>query len=173
MRYGMMAAAMVCAAPASAQVALTTGQGVAITIAGNGEVETSKPHPAALGPHDLAALDQMRIAYQSIPQTEGVLPPVVLNSEDHPMPDIVPDKIEIVFVVIGDKDSVLAILNGYDRALVYRAKIAVRGKAGPTDVCLVMPGRRGYEHWPYAIERIELTALTLVDWSPEDGIPCK
>lgn len=173
MRYWMVAAAMVCANPASAQVALTSGQGVSIAIAADGEVETGKPHPAALGPHDLEALDQMRIAYQSIPQTEGVLPAVAMNPGDHPMPGIIAGKIEIAFVVIGDKDSVLVILNGYERALVYRARITVRGKTGPTDVCLVMPGKRGYEHWPYAIERIELTALTLVDWSPEDGITCK
>lgn len=168
----MAAAALAVAAPASAQVTLAPGQGVTLTFGGSGEAMASDVHPAALGPHDMDALEQMRIAYKAAKPKPGVLPPVVMNYTDA-APAITPGRIEIVFVVIGEKDSVLAIVNGYARGMTYRATITTRGRAQPTDVCLVLPGRRGYEHWPYAIEKIELTEFTLVDWAPGDSLPCR
>lgn len=169
----MAAAAFALSTPASAQIVLTSGQGVSVSIGGDGAVRPDKVRPAALGPHDFEALDQMRVAYKATKPAGEVLPPVMMSNTEIPMPAIAPGRIEIVFVVIGDKDSVLLILNGYDQGLTYRATITARGRSAPTDVCLVMPGKRGYEHWPYAIDKVELTALTLVDWSPEDGVPCK
>lgn len=68
--------------------------------------------------------------------------------------------------------SLLVIENGYGRALVYRARITVKGRTTPTDVCLVLNRRRGYEHWPYAIDRIELSALRLVQHDPARPLPC-
>jgi hypothetical protein len=173
MRNWILAVALTVAAPASAQVVLTSGQGVAVTVGADGEAEAGNVHPAALGPHDLEALDQLRIAYKAVEPRSGVLPPVMMSATEATMPDVAPGRIEIVFVVIGEKDSVLVMLNGYDQGLTYRATITARGRTAPTDVCLVIPGRRGYEHWPYAIEKIELTAFSLADWSPEDGVPCK
>ena len=54
--------------------------------------------------------------------------------------------------------------NGYDRALVYRARITVAGRTRPTDVCVVLPSNRSSEHWPEAIERIDLSDFELVTW---------
>jgi hypothetical protein len=167
------AAALTVATPASAQVTLSSGQGTSVTIGSDGKVEMGKVHPAALGPHDLEALDQMRISYKTAKVKSGVMPPVMMRATEATMPDVAPGRVEIVFVVIGEKDSVLVMLNGYDQGLTYRATIFVKGRSGPTDVCLVMPGRRGYEHWPYAIDRIELTAFQFEDWKPGNPVPCK
>lgn len=173
MRFWMMAAAaMAVAVPASAQVTLESGQGVTVTIDASGKAELGKVHPAALGPHDLEALDQMRIAYKVLEPTEGVMPPVMMSG-DVAMPEITPGRVEIAFVVIGEKDSVLVLLNGYDEALTYRARIKVMTRTGPTDVCLVVPGKRGYEHWPYKIDHIELTDFKLEPWQPGDKVTCR
>lgn len=96
---------------------------------------------------------------------ENRLPPL-------PIPD--PGKLRFRFVLVpGTSHSLLIVLNGYPKALLYRARIWAHGGNGPTDVCLVMPGKPGVEHWPYAISAIEVSAFELVDWKPEDGVPCK
>lgn len=74
--------------------------------------------------------------------------------------------------VPGTDHSLLVIENGYDRALVYKA-VMFRNGAHPTDVCLVMPGKVGLEHWPYPIDAIEMRANVLVPWTPADGIRCE
>jgi len=87
-------------------------------------------------------------------------------------PDAVPPgEVHIAFRQIGDSDHrLLVISNGYDRALSYRAHIRVKGKDHYTDVCTVLPGIHGFEHWPYAIEAITLSELRLEDW-PEGKKP--
>lgn len=76
--------------------------------------------------------------------------------------------------IAGEKPgSLLVIANGYDRAFVWRAQIRVAGKMQPTDVCLIMPGKSGVEHWPYAIQSISLTQTRLEPWTPADGIRCE
>ncbi len=78
-----------------------------------------------------------------------------------------------LLVLPGEKPSTLLIVrNGFDRALVYRAEMRVKGKQSPTDVCLVMPGKTGIEHWPYAIDQLVLDDLKLVPWKPGDPVRC-
>jgi hypothetical protein len=69
--------------------------------------------------------------------------------------------------------SLLIIENGYAEALVYRARITVKGKPTPTDVCLVLPGKRGYEHWPFLIEKIEIGGLARRKWTEGEGVTCE
>ena len=47
------------------------------------------------------------------------------------------------------------------------------GEDEPTDVCAVLPMLRGYEHWPYPIDRIELTKLTLIPYRQGDNPTCE
>lgn len=89
-----------------------------------------------------------------------------------PMPQ--KGKLRLHFVKTpGADQSMLVIENGYDRGMVYRATIRVGDRSGPTDVCLVMPGRLGYEHWPYAIDALVLSDIRLVPWKDGDPVPCE
>lgn len=91
---------------------------------------------------------------------------------DAPVPD--PGRLRFrFFQVPGTDHSMLIVHNGYRQGLLYRARITANGKTAPTDVCLVMPGKSGVEHWPYAISAIEVSAFELVDWKAGDGAPCK
>lgn len=88
-------------------------------------------------------------------------------------PKPAPDKIVLRFIRTPGKDqSLLSIQNGYDRALIYRAAMRVGKDSRPTDVCLVMPGKFGVEHWPFAIDALDLSALRLVAWKPGDPVTC-
>jgi hypothetical protein len=40
-------------------------------------------------------------------------------------------------------------------------------------VCIVLPGKRGYEHWPYPIEKIELSEFTVEPWKEGDPVTCR
>lgn len=83
-----------------------------------------------------------------------------------PADPVVPGVIHIAFRQIGDSDHrLLVVANGYDRALAFRAFIRVDGKDQYTDVCTVIPGIHGIEHWPYASDRILLTDLHLEEWT--------
>ncbi|MGN6819217.1 MAG: hypothetical protein ACTHJR_11175 [Sphingomonas sp.] len=82
-------------------------------------------------------------------------------------------KIVLRFIRTPGKDqSLLSIQNGYDQALVYRAVMHVGKDAQPTDVCLVAPGKLGIEHWPFAIDTLDLSDLRLVAWKAGDPVPC-
>jgi hypothetical protein len=84
-----------------------------------------------------------------------------------------PNTIALHFLrTLGKDQSLLVITNGYDRGMVYRATMRVKGQSRATDVCLVMPGKIGLEHWPFPIEALNLSDMKLVPWKPEDGIAC-
>lgn len=171
---GILGAVMMAVtSPAAAQsVKLAMGDEVTFTLDGGKPVEFRKA-PAvpnrfetAVGAHFLG------LEPPKAPVTEGQAFPGDLELPAAPVPDA--GKIRFRFLgVAGSDHAMLVIHNGYGQALIYRARISVRGKAGPTDVCLVMPGKPGIEHWPYAIDAIEVTGFELVPWKPEDGVPCK
>jgi hypothetical protein len=71
----------------------------------------------------------------------------------------------------GGAQSMLAVENGYDRALVYRARIHVGNRAASTSVCAVPPHLSSFESWPYPIDKIELSDFRLVEW--KNGMPLK
>ncbi|MES2443580.1 MAG: hypothetical protein V4574_12185 [Pseudomonadota bacterium] len=153
------------AAPAQAQVALEPGQGVTVHIGNDDVAKTGAIGPAALAAHDQVFLRQLPGAYASGQE--------LVFSSVQDAPPMAPDALTLRFIVIDGKSTMLALENGYDDAIRYRARITVRGKSQPTDVCLVIPGKRGYEHWPYAIERIELGEFTHFAWKDGDPLPCE
>jgi hypothetical protein len=69
----------------------------------------------------------------------------------------------------GRPGTLLVLENGYGQALRYRANMVRGRRSEPTDVCTVLPRLRGYEHWPYRIDRLDLTGFELVPY--RDGTP--
>lgn len=89
-------------------------------------------------------------------------------------PEVTSGMIRITFAAVAEgRETVLLIENGYDRAFIYRAVINRDGQSRPTDVCTVMPGIRGHEHWPYDIDSIALTGFRLEPWNESQGIRCE
>lgn len=169
----MIAAALLLPAAVQAQtVKLMAGEDVVFALhdgAPAGETRTS----AALTEYeDMAGRMLSGLKPPEHPVTEGV--PITHDSRAPAAPEPEPGKLRFRFFRLpGSAHSLLVVQNGYSQALLYRARISSRGKTSPTDVCLVIPGKSGFEHWPYAIETIEVSGFELVDWKPEDGIPCK
>ena len=88
-------------------------------------------------------------------------------------PRAAPNTVQLHFFRTPTKDqSLLVIANGYDRGMVYRATMHVKGQSQATDVCVVMPGKVGLELWRFAIDSLNLSDIKLVPWKPEDGIVC-
>ena len=94
----------------------------------------------------------------------GVQPAVPYSRNDlkaaPPVP--VPDRVLLTFRVVagaraGSRPfSLLVVLNGYRQAFRYRVLMHRKGSVSPTDVCEVPPNIPMSEHWPYAIDRIDL-----------------
>jgi hypothetical protein len=170
----MLAAASVSiASPAMAQgITLARGEEAVLEISDNDLAD------AARGPTSATPFEQAVGR-----QVGGVKPPQAPVTQGQPMPRDsglpaapVPDAGQARFRFLPVPEtggSLLVIHNGYAQALVYQAKITSNDKTQPTDVCLVVPGKLGVEYWPYAISAIEVSAFKLVDWKPEDGVPCK
>jgi hypothetical protein len=94
--------------------------------------------------------------------------------DSEPLAPIQPNVLRLRFVNLpGTDHSVLLVENGYDRAFGYRAVMHVRGHGSPTDVCLVRSHLRGIEHWPYAIESIDLSSFRLVPWRDGQQVTCQ
>ena len=73
----------------------------------------------------------------------------------------------------GGKESVLLIENGFPRSFMYRARIGRGEQWQPTDVCQILPEKRGYEHWPYEIDWIEIIEWHPVDYEPGQPLRCE
>jgi hypothetical protein len=173
-RFLLLAAlALGAAQTASAQddvaVALDTGQAATLRIDPAGAVTVADGGAAALSAYDRRALELttgLTLEEASGPNA------VAFNAEQHGMaaPPIAPGAVRILFARLDNGQSLLVLENGYDQALVYRARIHIGGRSVPTDVCTALPGLRGYEHWPDRIDRIELTGVRLEPW-PEGQRP--
>jgi hypothetical protein len=121
-------------------------------------------------PHDLAVARYM----------SGLTPPKE-PSQSVPLPDdasvppadpVQPGRLRLRFLSIAGQHMMLIIDNGYDRAVAYRARMTRDGDETATDVCLIMPMRHSYEHWPHRIERIALSDFRFVPWNEGDPNPC-
>lgn len=115
-----------------------------------------------LAPHDIAFLKRLKNEHSDAVGSKGA----IVHTELAP-PPLRPSSVRFSFVALENgKETVLLIENGFPRSFVYRARIG-RGPTGQsTDVCQVLPEKRGYEHWPYPIDWIEI-----IDWQPVDYEP--
>ena len=106
------------------------------------------------------------LAHQVDPPGATVLPPEPIYRTPVPPPPIRPDQVRLTFRQVPgrsilERHSMLTIQNGYGRSFRFRARMHTGSKSAPTDVCEVFAGKYGIEHWPYKIERLELSALRL------------
>jgi len=162
--------------PALAQgetsIALTPGQSVALTVADKGEARVVRRGRGEWTPHDLAAA--RHLVGQPIP--EAPVPeatPLPGAPEGVRVPPVARDVINLRFMSVAGRHTLLIVENGYAGALRYRARMTRDGQMRPTDVCVVLPSNRSYEHWPHPIDRIELSDFALVTWNEGDTPACE
>lgn len=101
---------------------------------------------------------------------------VTADDTSYPAAEIVPPgviRFSFFRFSAGSGHAFLVIENGYDRGLVYRAQIRRGDRVVPTDVCLVMPMKRGIEYWPYPVDEISFSSIRLIPWQESDGMPCE
>ena len=163
-------------APAVAQaeegVALEPGQSAVLTVAGKGEIRVIQRGRGEWTPHDLAAA--RHLVGQPIP--EAPVPeatPLPGAPEGVRVPPVARDVINLRFMSVAGRHTLLIVENGYAGALRYRARMTRDGQTRPTDVCVVLPSNRSYEHWPHPIDRIELSDFALVTWNEGDTPACE
>jgi hypothetical protein len=146
------AIALTAAAPAGdATLGLARGQSVTVQVTSGG-VTAAKPMPAKIAPFEQAAANM---------QAPGEVP------------SITADRIKFKLVEYAAGQTVLAVENGYARGLAYHAVLHRGAETQSTMVCLVKPGMRAMERWPFAVDRVELSDLHLVDWKQGDPAPCQ
>jgi hypothetical protein len=166
-------AAVALAQPPAASVTLKTGETALVRIAPDGavSVESRGPAPAMSG-FEAESLRQM--AGTAVPEGSGPLPPVAITGRK--APPVAAGRVRLTLREVAGKtphDAMLSIENGYDRGFRYRAVMRRGTRSAPTDVCMVLPGKPGFEHWPFQIDAVDLADLRLVAWKPGDALPCE
>jgi hypothetical protein len=160
--------------PVPPRVSVGTGQSVVVRLVSGGAVSVESRGPAvAMIDYDRGTIAGLVAA--PVPEGDVKMPAEPIGGGASPPPPVRPGSIRFTLRDLPGKsphDAVLVVENGYAQGLRYRAVMRRGDRSAATDVCLVMPGKRSYEHWPYQIDRLDLSDLTLVPWKPEDGLPC-
>ena len=167
----------VAAAQAPRSVTIAAGSSVVVHVAPDGSLWSAAPTPASpMNGFEAAALAQMR----ATPLTDSqVQPAVPLDGGSAPTPKIKSGELRITLRALAPTganpkgEMLLEIENGYDGALRYRAVLRNGDRSQPTDVCIVMPRKFGFEHWPYPFERVELSDFRVIPWHEGDGVTCE
>ena len=151
-------------------VQLVAGETITLSIAGDGVTVVELAPAQGLSLFEAEALKQMQAQSQTIPEGTGVVPPMPLETVSRPK-ELTPATIRMTLrMVPGDqreaRHALLTIENGYGRMLAYRAVMQANGRAAHTDVCDVLAGKPGFEHWPYPFESLQLSDFELVDRPP-------
>lgn len=155
---------------AAPSVQLKAGETITLSLAGDGVTVVERAPAQGLSLFEAEALKQMQAHYQTTPEGTGVVPPMPLETASRPKP-LTPATIRMTLrMVPGDQregtHAMLTIENGYGRMLAYRAAMQANGRAAHTDVCDVLAGKPGFEHWPYPFESLQLSDFELVDRPP-------
>jgi hypothetical protein len=154
--------------PVSAGLPLSPGQSISVRLGSGNDLRVLGARRAELADNDRLVIRQLVGTSCDTPQCA----PVAFRDAAPISLPIRPSEIKFSFVTVEGKHSVLIIENGYSQAVTYRARIRKSGQEAPTDVCLVLPFKRGYEHWPYAIDKLTLSDVSLRRWSEGDAITC-
>lgn len=161
------------AQPPAADVSLRTGETAVVRIAPDGAVAVESRGPAQpMNAFEATSLREM--AATQVPAGTGSLPPVEITGRQ--APSLAPGRIRLTLRDVAGKtphDAMLSVENGYDRGFRYRAVMRRGTRSAATDVCLVLPGRHGFEHWPFPLDAIDLSALRLVPWKEGDPLTCE
>lgn len=159
------------AAQDAPQVRLHPGEQVSVKIAGDGQVAVVGGGAAQMTPFDMQALLTILRNYQAGMGRD----PALLYGQTPKT--LAPDVVRISFVSApgpdGKEGRLLVLENGYGRALEYKAAIVRGTLAQVTDVCPVLPKVPGYEHWPYPIAEIDLSAMSLIQWAQGQKPTCQ
>ncbi len=151
---------------------LTPGETVTVRVVDNALTLVERgPAPPVSDVMASVARDLGAGAYGPASGPDSVRLPIE-GSGGEPIPD---NAVRISFVQVSgqERDTLLLLENGYDAAMAYQAVIAQADRSARTDVCTVLPHRRGVEHWPYRIDRIELAHIRLVPWREGDPPICR
>lgn len=121
-------------------------------------------------PFDLAVARHL----SGLPPPKEPAPAVPLASGGAipPAPPVLAHRLGLRFMSIAGQHSILIVENGFDRAVTFRARMTRGANTVATDVCLVVPMRYGFEHWPHPIDRIEISDIRFVPWHEGDPVPC-
>lgn len=170
-----IACLLLAAAPAAAQdipaISLAPGEAVTVRFDDGGRVGEPERGRAAWSRFDLVAARQLA---GMTPPDAPVSEPVAVGGVDGSRPEPIPqNEVRVRFLSIAGQHALLVVENGQGRALAYRARMTVRGQARPTDVCVVLPHLPSYEHWPHAIEQLELSDFRFIPWAPGRAPTCQ
>jgi len=165
------AAALIWALPVAAQtVTIATGEQVEVTVSDTGVAvagrSKAQPSPWELwmgGEFDAGKHDDASGTNPKAGTDDGVGP-------NAPTP--APDMLRIRLTATEKGNALLVIENGYAEGMIYRARMTSGGRSAPTDVCIVLPGLVGIEHWPFPIDAMTLSDIRLVPWQSGDDVPC-
>ena len=157
-------------AQAAEPITLRPGEAVTVLIDDGGRVTTAANKPALpMSAYDRAAVEDLLVNH---PEAYGVSSAVLDAGEP---PPIASGEVRISLRILpGKEEATLLILeNGYGQGFKYRAAMRQNGRSQPTDVCVVRPWHRSYEHWPYRIDRLDLSGLILVPLRPDQPATCE
>jgi hypothetical protein len=180
--FAVLVAALLLSAAADNRqpILIHPGETISIELRGTTAVVLERRPAPPMDAYTAALLPKMQIESERAPTNAGVLPPTPVMPDDVPAepPKARPHIVQITFRRVpglrpGSEDhSLLTLLNGYDSAFRYRAVMHGNGRTVQTDVCEIMPGKGGNEHWPYPIEQLDLSDLRLEAWQ-EGQLRCE
>jgi hypothetical protein len=166
------------AAQAPTTVTLGRGDSIVVHVASDGAISAGAPTAAApMSDFEAAALAQMNAT--TLVEDSKVQPPVPLDPGRSTRPTVQPGQVRITLRALAPSSAhpkgemMLSLENGYDGALHYRAALRNGGRSMPTDVCIVLPHKFGFEHWPYPFERVGISDLRVIPWHEGDAVTCE
>ena len=159
------------------RVSVSRGQGVVVRVAADGTLEADAPAEAT----PLNAFESGAVAAMNNTPSEGtgVQPPMMLRGKTPPPPIVPAGQVRLTLRLLPadaarpNGQTMPEVENGYDGALRYRAALRRGGRSTPTDVCIVMPHKLGFEYWPYPAEGVEISDVRVVPWHEGDGVSCE
>jgi hypothetical protein len=147
--------------PAPPPLRLPLGTSVSLGLGKSGKLDSTAQAARPLSAHDVEMIQELVTEH---PDATG--PNGVIVHSDRPAPPLEPAHVRFTFVPFdGGKSTVLVVENGFNGSFLYRARIGRGANAMVTDVCQLPPNNRGYEHWPYPLDWIEITDIRPVDWN--------
>ncbi|MEA3061198.1 MAG: hypothetical protein QOJ94_979 [Sphingomonadales bacterium] len=164
------------AAQAPRSVTIGRGDSIVVHVAPDGTLWAAAPTAAPpINGFEASALAQM----QATPLADSQVQPAIPVQHGPDAPPIKAGQVRIILRTVAPSvdypkgEMLLSLENGYDGALRYRAVLRSGDRSMPTDVCIVIPHRFGFEHWPFPFERIELSDLQVVPWHAGDSVSCE
>jgi hypothetical protein len=157
-------------------VTIGRGDSVIVHVGTDGGFWAAEPTAApAMNAFEAAALAQM----QSTPLTDSQVQPAIPVDHGPTPPSVQSGQVRIMLRAVAPSSAhpkggmLLSLENGYDGALRYRAVLRNGDRSQPTDVCIVIPHKFGFEHWPYPFDRVELSDLRIIPWHAGDAVTCE